>query len=69
MRLDTNNRRAQQREARLRREIEAPLPDNGHPRYQPSVGSLIDCKGNCGKVTMPSLRNGYCRDCAQPNER
>lgn len=65
MRLDRQARRTRQREAKIRREIERLEPQpNSCPTYQPSAGSLVDCKGGCGRVVFPFIRDGHCVDCA-----
>lgn len=67
MRLDIQSRIARKREARIRRKVEA-VPESDYKlnnHYQPGTGSLVDCKGDCGKVTFPFMRDGYCSDCYQ----
>jgi hypothetical protein len=62
MKLHERARKSTRRAVRIKREVEAePVYERG--TYQPSAGSLTDCKGECGRVTFPSLRDGYCVDC------
>lgn len=64
MRLDTASRKAKERERRLRQQqVERDDSNYQLPRYQPSAGALIDCKGGCGKVVFPFRNDGCCSGC------
>lgn len=57
MRLDTAARRAKQREAAIRREVEArETSSQSVERY--TASSMIDCKGECGRIVMRGIGDG-----------